>query len=97
MAGAKRQQFGQGADVGILAGREMKSHSGRWIAQAMDFARAPAARPTGLIHPFAPKAHRGTLTEVESSDSATASVPCFTTAWKIARHRPFLAHPLKRL
>ena len=61
-SGGKRQHVGRSGDVGILAGGEMKDDGPTaWIAQAMDFGCAPAARaPDGLIllPPFPPEAQR---------------------------------------
>ena len=61
-SGGERQHVGSSGDVGILAGCEMKDDGpAAWIAQAMDFGRAPATRAADgliLLPPFPPEAQR---------------------------------------
>jgi hypothetical protein len=58
----ERQHVGGSSDVGILTGGEMKNDGpAERVAQAMDFARAPAARAADgliLLPPFPPEAQR---------------------------------------
>ena len=60
--GCERQDVGRGGDVGVLARGQMKHHRpAAWIAQAMDFGRAPAPRAADgliLLPPFPPEAQR---------------------------------------
>ena len=59
---SERQHVRRSDNVGVLAGGEVKDDGpAAWIAQAMDFGRAPAARAAdGLIlfPPFPPEAQR---------------------------------------
>jgi len=58
----ERQQVGRGGDVGVLTRGEMKNDGpAKRIAQAVDFARAPAPRAADgliLLPPFPPEAQR---------------------------------------